>query len=193
MMQNLNKSNSSKESLYSGFLINLAYEEKQDYAKYKAGSSEEFSEDRLVQMKILSTLEKLSFPMNEVGTYFFKDMVVKAMRYLDGTDDFGSPISQSELLKELKSPYSQFYFDLARNELDIGVKTFHSHIEHALESVDYGQADTTLLSEIYSNFSKEADYGEHALIIARHMNNAKEKKGGYQYTLVSPVKIQVGV
>lgn len=191
-MHNLNRSNSSKESLYSGFLMNLVYDDKQDYAKYKAGSFESFSEDRLEQMEILSNLEKLSFPMEEVGTYFFKDMIVKAMRYLDGTDDFGNPISQSELLQELKSPFSQFYFDLARNELDIGLKTFHSHIEHALESVDYGKADTTLLLEIYSNFSKEADYGEHALIIGKHMKNAKAKKAGYQYTLISPVNVQVG-
>jgi hypothetical protein len=120
-------------------------------------------------------------------------MIVKASRYLDGVDDFGRPISREELLQELQSPFSQFYFDVARNDLDIGLKTFHSYIEHALESVDYGKADTTLLLDIYSNFSKETDYGEHALMIAEYVRNAKKKESGYQYTLVSPINIQVGI
>ncbi|MBO5121385.1 MAG: hypothetical protein J6C28_06850 [Bacilli bacterium] len=193
MMHKLGKSCNCKESLYNGFLMSLVYEDKVDYAKYKSGSSEGFSEERVEQMEVLNVLEKLSFPMDEVGTYFFKDMIVKAKRYLNGTDDFGREISQEELLQELQDPFSQFYFDLARNELDIGLKTFHTTIEHALESVDYEKADTTLLLEIYSNFSKETDYGEHALMIAKHMNGASKKTSGYQYTLVSPVNIQVGI
>lgn len=193
MMHNLGKLNSSKESSFSGFLLNLVYEDKQDYEKYKLGSLEDNSEDKLQQMEVLSVLEKLSFPMGEVGTYFFKDVIIKTMRYLDGTDDFGNSINTSELLGELQSPYSQFYFDIARNELDIGVKTFHSYIEHALESVQYENADAALLFEIYSNFSKETDYGEHALIIAEHIRNAKRKAEGYQYTLISSVKVQVGI
>lgn len=192
-MHNLCKSFKNQESLYTGFLMSLAYDEKKEYEQYKSGSTEGFSEERLEQMEILSVLDKLRFPMDEVGTYFYKDVIVKAKRYLDGVDDFGNRISQGELLQELRSPYSQFYFDLARNDMDIGLKTFHSNIEHALESVDYGQADTTLLQEIYSNFSEEADYGEHALAISKYLRNAKQKKGGYQYTLVSPVKVQVGV
>lgn len=192
-MHNLGKSNSSKESSFSGFLLNLVYEDKQDYANYKLGSLEDNSKDKLQQMEVLSVLERLSFPMNEVGTYFFKDVIMKTIRYLDGTDDFGNSIDTSKLLEELKSPYSQFYFDIARNELDVGVKTFHSYIEHALESVQYENADAALLFEIYSNFSKETDYGEHALIIAEHLRNAKRKTEGYQYTLVSPVKVQVSI
>lgn len=193
MMHNLSKSYNNKDQSCSGFVISLAYDEKKDYANYKAGSLDDFSKDRLEHMEVLSILDKLSFPMDEAGTYFFKDMIVKASRYLDGVDDFGRPISREELLQELQSPFSQFYFDVARNDLDIGLKTFHSYIEHALESVDYNKADTTLLLDIYSNFSKETDYGEHALMIAEYVRNAKKKESGYQYTLVSPINIQVGI
>ena len=192
-MQNLSRSCKNKDSIYNGFLMQLANEDKACYEKYKSGSLEDFSEERLEQMEILSVLERLSFPMDEVGTYLFKDIIVKAKRYLNGTDDFGKPISQEMLLQELQSPYSQFYFDLARNDLDIGLNTFHNTIEQTLASVDYKNADTTLLLEIYSNFSKESDYGEHALIIAKHLNKASRKKSGYQYTLVSPINIQVGI
>ena len=193
MMHNLGKLNSSKESSFSGFLLNLVCEDKQDYADYKLGSLEDKSKDKMQQMEVLSVLDGLSFPMNEVGTYFFKDVIIKTIRYLDGTDDFGNSIDRTQLLDELRSPFSQFYFDIARNELDVGVKTFHSYIEHALESVQYENADAALLFEIYSNFSKETDYGEHALIIAEHIRNARRKTEGYQYTLISPVKVQVSI
>ena len=192
-MHNLCKSFKNQESLYTGFLMSLAYDDKKDYEQYKSCSTDGFSKERLEEMEILSILDRLTFPMDEVGTYFYKDVIVKAKRYLDGEDDFGLPISSDELLQELRSPYSQFYFDLARNDLDIGLKTFHSNIEHALDSVDYDKADTTLLQGIYSNFSEEADYGEHALAISRYLKDAKEKKVGYQYTLVSPINIQVGI
>ena len=189
-MQKL-KSNNGNDSIYSGFFHSYAYEERRDYEKYKSGSLDELSEDRLVQMEVLDVLEKLSFPMDKMGTYLYKDMIVKVMRYLNGVDDLGHDISEQELLQELKSPFSQFYFDLARNEMDIGLKTFHSHIEHALESVDYGNADTTLLQEIYSNFSEETDYGEHALLIGKHIKKKKGKKTEYQYTLLPASMRQV--
>lgn len=182
-MQNL-KSNNSKESVYSGFFNSCAYEDKRDYEKFKSGSLDELSEERLVQMEILAMLEKLSFPMDSLGTYLYKDVICKTMHYLDGKDNWGRAINEAELLQELKNPYSQFYFDLARNELDIGLKTFHSHIEYTLESVDYGKVDTTLLQEVYSNFSLETDYGEHALIIGKHIKNKKGKNKEYQYALI---------
>lgn len=189
-MQNL-KSNNGNDSIYSGFLNSCAYEDKRDYEKFKSGSLDELSEDRLEQMEVLAMLEKLSFPMDSMGTYLYKDMIVKVMRYLDGQDDLGHALDEAELLQELKNPYSQFYFDLARNEMDIGLKTFHSHIEYALESVDYGNVDTTLLQDIYSNFSLEADYGEHALIIGKHLKKKKGKKAEYQYALLPTPMRQV--
>ena len=42
-MHNLGKLNSSKESSFSGFLLNLVCEDKQDYADYKLGSLEDKS------------------------------------------------------------------------------------------------------------------------------------------------------
>ena len=72
-MQNL-KSNNGNDSIYSGFLNSCAYEDKRDYEKFKSGSLDELSEDRLEQLEVLATLEKLSFPMDSMGTYLYKDM-----------------------------------------------------------------------------------------------------------------------
>lgn len=192
MFYKLSRKSHVNGGLSNGLLANMIKKDSSEYAKYKLGCYESIPEDRLQQMEVLSILEKLNFPMNEIGTYFFKDMIVKALRYLDGSDDFGHYISQDTLLQELKSPYSQFYFDLARNEKDIGVKTFHACIEDSLENINYNKADATLLYEIYSNFSKNGNYGEHAYAISKYIKRSRENKSGYQYTMVPTVKAQVG-
>ena len=192
MIYKLNRKSHINGGVSNGLLTTMARKDSNDYAKYKLGCCESISEDRLQHMEILSVLERLNFPMDEIGTYFFKDMIVKAVRYLDSRDDFGNYVSQDTLLQELKSPYSQFYFDLARNEKDIGVKTFHTCIENSLANINYNKADTTLLYEIYSNFSKNGNYGEHAYAISRYIKKARENKSGYQYTIVPTVNTQVG-
>ena len=199
MMQNLTmftKDKNSQESVFSrGFFLSTIRSEKDDYLSYKLGSLENVSEERLQEMEVIEVLEKLGFPLDSVGTYLFKDMIVKAMKELDGRDAFGREISPDELLQQMKSPFSQFYVDVARNDLDMGIKTFHSHMERTLEEVDYAKADATLLYEIYSNFSEETDYGEHAFIIAKHMREANLKKA-FQYKkecVVIPANIQVSI
>lgn len=193
MIRSLNPSNHNTELGYTIFLIRIVEENKRQYTNYKIGVSDDISENRLVHMKVLQVLEQLGFPMDEAGTYFYKDIIVKTMACLDGTDNFGKLITFEELLQNLKNPYSQFYFDLARNEMDLGLKTFHSHIEHAVENVDYSVADVALLLDIYGNFSKDADYGEHAVAIARHMKGVCQQKTGYQYTIMPPLGTQTNI
>ena len=49
-------------------------------------------------------------------------------------------VKSKELLMQAKYPYSQLYFNLARNERDMGVKKFHSIIERALLKINYENA-----------------------------------------------------
>lgn len=195
-MQNLSKFRTNQRlddsSLSHGYFLRAFKDDKRDFMNYKLNSLYNVSEERIQEMEILEMLEKLGFPVQDVGTYFFKNMIVKAIHHLDGVDDFGNSISQERLLREMKSPYSQFYVDVARNDLDIGIKTFHLHIEHTLSYVNYVDTDATLLFEIYSNFSKETDYGEHAFIIAKHMKALKQKDDGHQYLKTNAMIPAVG-
>ena len=179
-MQNLSdfskKQRAGESAFTRGYFLGLMTDDRDDYKKYQAGCLEGVSEDKLLEMEVLSVLDRLSFPLQDVGTYLFKDMIVKAIQELDGYDAFGNVITEDELLHQMRQPFSQFYVDVARNELDMGIKTFHTHIERTLEDVDYKKADVSLLYEIYSNFSNETDYGEHAFIIAKHMRNTNKKK-----------------
>lgn len=151
---------------------------------YNTGLTETLSEVQLKEMEVLNTLFKLGFPAREEGTYLYKDMIMKAIQLLDGFDDRKEPISESQLLQQMQTKYSQFYVDVARNDLDMGIKTFHSYINHALSSVDYACVDSNVLSEVYGDFVEEGDYGKHAFVIAKniraHSKNTQNSKQGTQ-------------
>lgn len=146
------------------------------YKKYKLNLLDECSEDTLQDMEVLNFLERLGFSIEEAGTILYKNMIIKAMHYLNGTDDFGKSISRDQLLQQMKNPFSQFYVGVARSELDIGIKTFHANVQQSIENMRLSNSDTALLFDVYSNFSKNTDYGEAALILAEYITNTKKNQ-----------------
>ena len=150
---------------------------RKDYDKFKNGMSEEFSEERKIEMETLALLENLGYPMEELGTNLYKNMIVNLIDYLNNQSAENEMINDRELILQLKNPFSQFYVDVARNDLDMGIKTFHKHIENALLKVDYSKRDPILLHKIYNNnFNEEIDCGENALILASYMTKKLEVK-----------------
>lgn len=178
-----------EEPLYYNFTIaKIKNHDIMTYAIYETGSIESFSDEKLQEMQVLSSLYKLGFPVDEEGTYLYKSMIMKALHHLDGFDDIGHPITEDELLNQMQSKFSQFYLDVARNDLDIGIKTFHAYIKQALNSVDYACVDPNVLSDIYGDFSEEADYGKHAFVIAKRIHERSKiaqtstsEEAGHQY------------
>ena len=73
----------------------------------------------------------------------------------------------------MNNPFSQFYIDVARNDLDVGIKTFHSHIEDAFTKVNLSKADPSLLFELCHNSSNNINYGEYAFIICQYLTTKK--------------------
>ena len=76
---------------------------------------------------------------------------------------------------QAKNPFSQLYFNLARNERDMGVKKFHRIIERALSKINYENATSETLYKVYGNFPFEMDYGENAFTLANYLNQHLEK------------------
>lgn len=191
MIQTLSNSRNRADNLYfNGQLISICEHQMYEYLAYSLGEVNNLSLEKLQEMKTLDILTKLGFPLTEVGTFLYKDMIMKAIKYLDGIDGYGNPISPGELREQMKSPYSQFYMEVARHDSDLGIKTFHTYIENALATVDYGKADATLLCEIFGDFSKETDYGEHAFIIGQHIKNGtKQKNDNKAYVKVSDYNV----
>jgi len=145
------------------------YSTKQDYDKFKNGMLNEISKERKVEMETLDLLENLGYPMEELGTYLYKNMIVNIIGYLNNVKNQNEIIDIREKIQQLKNGFSQFYVDVARNDLDMGIRTFHKHVENALLKVDYSNADPILLYKIYNNFNEEIDYGENAFVLASYM------------------------
>lgn len=188
-LQRSTKEGNRVDSLgYNFGLAEIKNEDIMSYADYKSGSADTLSKERLQEMQVLDSLYKLGFPANEEGTYLYKYMIMKALHHLDGFDDIGLPISEENLLAQMQEPFSQFYLETARYDLDIGIKTFHAYIRQALSNVNYARVDSRVLSEIYGGFSEEADYGKHAFVIAKRIHDKSKKvqasttkETGYQY------------
>lgn len=148
--------------------------DKDDYTKYKQGNLKTITEERKIEMEILQLLENLGFPMNELGTYLYKNMVFKIVKQLKESSDKLELINLKDILLKLKNAFSQFYVDVAKHDLDMGIKTFHKHIENALEKIDYSKANPLILKRIYSKIHHDIDYGELAFILGMYIMGCLE-------------------
>ena len=181
MIQNLNVFADDSEHVQffsNGYYLKESFEPiVNTYKKYKLNLLDNGCyHDKIQDMQTLQFLEKLGFSTEEAGTILYKNMIVKALHHLNGTDDFGKSISREQLLEQMKKPFSQFYIEVARNDLDLGIKTFHAHVQQSIQNVRFSNSDTALLFDVYSNFSKSTDYGEAALIMAEYITNSKENQ-----------------
>lgn len=133
------------------------------YDRYKNGDAISLNEYQTTEMKILSILERLGYPMDELGTYLYKEVVMSAYNEMmenNNTDN---------LKKEVNSRYSNFYHMIARDYYEMGVKSFHSYIEKACSKKIEEKKDYMLIDRIFSQDELESNYGNKALIIASYM------------------------
>lgn len=136
------------------------------YKRFKDGKLTDVDEKQAIRIKVLSLLETYGFPMDELGTYFYKDIIVKCYDIINSEQDQGYFDRCGMLLEELKNPYSNFYFDLARNDNDIGTTTFHLYIEKAFNLVDESIANPNLPNNIFGKETESINYGIQAYQLA---------------------------
>ena len=153
--------------------ISEVYNDKIDLDNYKKNQIESFSEKRIQEMEVLILLEKLGYSMEEIGTYLYKNMIIKI------ADSLNNKLTKKEfddLLDQITNHYSQFYLDLARNDLDMGIKTFHSIIEKAILKIDYEKADKELFYNIFGD-NVSLEYDEKAFVLGAYVSlNLKQEK-----------------
>lgn len=116
---------------------------------------------------ILDLLEKLGFSINEVGTFLYKKLILSLCDVIEY-------MSTNEIKELLKNPYSQLYFDVARNDLDMGCLSFHSYIEHAISVCNDKMKKSDAFKLLKYNFNN-LSYGEAALFLAKFISNKPSK------------------
>ena len=159
-----------------GTIESELFQEVQRRLRYKNGNISDISEIEQLKMETLDLLESLGYPMDEFGTYLYKDVITTIREQLGVVETREDVRRSASILDEAKSAFSQLYFNLARNERDIGVKEYHRILSQSLSKVDYKKASPELLYKVYGNFPFEMDYGENAFTLANYLNQDLEKQ-----------------
>ena len=175
--------------------IFLSYPERKEYLNYKSNSLKNINFSNKLKYKILEILEQLGFSPDSLGFYYYKDVIVRIIKRLEWLDTDGyyfilgetnpellEKLSTSQLeiyikqnlngyleylKEELNNPYSQFYFDIARNDNDISTKRFHEYIRKCFEEFDFEKNSLSLNYQNHEN--AKVNYGEFAFLIAEYV------------------------
>ena len=154
-------------------LRGLSYELKA-FMNYK-NSSNSSSDDKSLEFETLIILENLGYPINNMGIYYFRDLIVKACTLREeGTSDI-------ELYSLLDDEFSQFYFDVARNENDIGIKNFNGIISYCLEKRNKSAGTNKLALKIMRGLPEDNSLGTNVFFISdyvykKHINSKEQGK-----------------
>ena len=93
-------------------------------------------------------------------------MIIKVVNHLESIINKNNFEDEcKKFVSQIETPFSQFYVDVSRNDLDIGVKSFHQHITKAVEKVNYSVADHNLLTNFDDSFFEKNDYKKQAFVI----------------------------
>lgn len=144
--------------------IYVASFEKEKYLENKKGITRDYTKKEVQHLKVLEFLDDNGFSMNDLGTYLYKDVIC---RIIDFMNKSLKPSEIIELKNQLKDAYSQFYFDIARNEKDMGLKTFHLCIQIAIENMDTKKRNLGVINKICEQ--KKVNYGQLAWEIASYL------------------------
>lgn len=151
---------------YAMWLTNY---EKALYEKSKKEPIEDLKNSEKISIQILSLLENLEYPMDELGTYLYGKVILSVCENLNEIIRDEDIEKYNKLVLDLNDAYSSFYLWIARDDLEIGLKTFHLYIERAISMIDYSKSNKNLISSIYDKDITELNYGEQALYLASYL------------------------
>ena len=146
-----------------------------DYTKV-VGSHERTPMQEL-NMEILDLLKSLGFSLEMEGTYLLTDVVMAAYIFLHNAMENGEDYNlyYSYLQRLMKNPYSQFYFDLARNEHAMGTTTMHNRINSAFLERKKEHINKSVEHEIFG-YNKDGDIYDHSLEMAKYLYDRSQTK-----------------
>lgn len=150
------------------YAVYSAKEEKNLYDSLKKGMPYVLTELQKNEVEILSILEKLGFPMSQLGTYLYKDVIVEVCNIINERE-ITSNNKRRKLIARLNDGYDEIYKQIASEDKEIGCKTFHSYIEGVIKDIDETRTDTSLAEKIYCD--KDITYGTAAFRIADYYLN----------------------
>lgn len=123
-------------------------------------------------LDILYLLEEFGFSLNETGTFLYKEMIAEAINKLSTATDRES---KEIIYQQMQQPFSQFYVDVARNNLDMGIKTYHSFVSLSYRHREKDCINRRLAREMKLN-TQEENYAHQAYKIANYYIRTKQNQ-----------------
>lgn len=151
------------------YAMSVAYDEKKMYEDAKSGNLTDISVANNLDIKILSLLEGLGYPMDELGTYLYKDVIAEVYEKIKDVSGRRDMEECRSLMGELNDAYSNFYRWIARDDKELGVTSFHFYITKALEQVDKDKIDDKLFKSVFGKQQLELNYGLQAFQLAAYI------------------------
>lgn len=138
------------------------------YQRYKNDPTFTLTKEEAADMSILLVLEELGYPMEEIGTYLYKDVVVKATKKIGEFIANQDGQALYDLADALNDGFSPFYHDLARNDRDMALKSFHVAIEEA-HAKKVETTSSQILAAAYPTVNTELNYGQQAFLLGSYI------------------------
>lgn len=146
-----------------------------DYTK--AVESYDIAPVQRLNVEIINLLKDLGFSLEMQGTYLLADVVMAAYIFLYNAMETGDDYNlyYSYLQRLMKNPYSQFYFDLARNEHAMGTTTMHNRINSAFLERKKEHINKSVEREIFG-YNQDGDIYDHSLEMAKYLYGRDQSK-----------------
>lgn len=120
----------------SSFAKTIAKSDKEKFEQFKKGSLVSDKVYDYKNMYILSLLEGLGFPMDEVGTYLYKEVILEVGELLTILDEDSSVKLYNLLYDSLNDIDSRIYSWIHSDYLEIGKKSFMFYLNESFDKID---------------------------------------------------------
>lgn len=137
--------------------------------------------------QILYVLDNLGFDMEHIGTYLYKDVIKKVYNILGNIDEIEKYEKYRDLLLELNNRNSNFYFDIAREEKEIGVKSFFRYIDNAIEKS--GENNEYFSSKIGLKLNE--NFGTSVIMISKYIKEKNDLINNQNRENVRKIKLAI--
>ena len=143
-----NMTESSVENNNKNFRQYVCYSANVDhelYEKYKAGERDSIDYYQLHDMKALSVLDNLGYPMDKMGTYLFKELILDIESKIN-LYDLNEP---KEIIEDLESDESCIRRNVSVEFLGMSDNIYRRLISNAIAGIDNSRIDSELARNIY--------------------------------------------
>lgn len=160
-----NDKNNSLINKGISYAMHVAYNESKLYETYKKEELTQEIDKCMLDINILVLLERLGFPMNQLGTYLYKDVIKEVVDLLEKKED------EATLISYLTNAYSSIYLWVSKDDKEMGLKSFHSLIIEAINQINTNIIDKKLVIDVFGFDNTELNYGLLAYKLGKYVNN----------------------